>query len=95
MQAALKNRASAAELAALRSQLRERFGAAASGDTAPAKTVPPPLPTGIPSWDAAGGLRQGQLTEACGGTAEAPAEAVEEPMRRLISMVCGTAFSRG
>jgi hypothetical protein len=70
MQAALKNRASAAELAALRSQLRERFGAAASGDTAPAKTVPPPLPTGIPSWDAAGGWRQGQLTEACGGTAD-------------------------
>lgn len=28
------------------------------------------LPTGIPAWDAAGGLPQGQITEACGGAAD-------------------------
>ena len=70
MQAALKNRASASELAALRAQLSERFGAVADGCTAPTRTAPPPLATGIHFWDAAGGLQQGQITEACGGTAD-------------------------
>ena len=70
MQAALKHRASAEEVAALRAQLSERFGASAAGSTVSAKTAPPPLSTGIPCWDAAGGLQLGQLTEACGGTAD-------------------------
>jgi hypothetical protein len=69
MQAALKTKSIAFELATLRAQLSDRFGSAGGG-TAPARNVPAPLPTGIPSWDAAGGLQQGQLTEACGGTAD-------------------------
>jgi len=70
MQAAPKPRASADDLAALRAQLSERFGNAAGAGMAPARPALPPLPTGIPSWDAAGGLQQGQLTEACGGAAD-------------------------
>jgi hypothetical protein len=70
MQAAPKPRAPADELAALRAQLSERFGNVAGAGMVPAKFAPPPLPTGIPSWDAAGGLQQGQLTEACGGAAD-------------------------
>jgi hypothetical protein len=69
MRAALKTRAPADELAALRFQLTERFGATAGVGTVLSKPAFPSLPTGILSWDAVGGLQQGQLTEACGGTA--------------------------
>jgi hypothetical protein len=70
MQAAFKTKVSAVELAALRAQLSDRFGAAITGAKAPTRTAAPALPTGIPFWDAAGGLQQGQLTEACGGAAD-------------------------
>ena len=70
MQAALKAKVSAMELAALRAQLNDRFGAAFGCATATAGTPALALPTGIPLWDAAGGLQQGQLTEACGGVAD-------------------------
>jgi hypothetical protein len=70
MQSALKTRAPSDALAALRAQLNERFGAAAGHRAARPTPTLPSLPTGIRSWDAAGGLQQGQLTEACGGLAD-------------------------
>jgi hypothetical protein len=70
MQSALKTRAPADAIAALRAQLKERFGAAAGHHAERFTPAPPSLPTGIRSWDAAGGLQQGQLTEACGGLAD-------------------------
>jgi hypothetical protein len=70
MQSALKTRAPADAIAVLRAQLNERFGAATGHHAARFTPAPPSLPTGIRSWDAAGGLQQGQLTEACGGMAD-------------------------
>jgi hypothetical protein len=67
MRSALKPRADADAIAALRTELNKRFGAAAEHHAERFTPAPPSLPTGISSWDAAGGLQQGQLTEACGG----------------------------
>jgi hypothetical protein len=70
MQSALKTTDSAEKLAALRFQLSERFGDAAAGCATSPNPSLAPLPTGIPACDAAGGLPQGQLTEACGSAAD-------------------------
>jgi hypothetical protein len=71
MKAALIDTSPTQALASLRIQLTERFGAAAAGvATTPTNHRLPSLSTGIPVWDAAGGLPQGQMTEACGGAAD-------------------------
>lgn len=70
MQAAAKTRYPADELACLRRQLSERFGTAIGSGEVIQRPALASLPTGIPIWDAAGGLPQGQLTEACGGAAD-------------------------
>jgi hypothetical protein len=70
MQAVAKTRNPADELTSLRRRLIERFGTAAGGGAATIRPALASLPTGIPIWDAAGGLPQGQLTEACGGAAD-------------------------
>jgi hypothetical protein len=70
MQSAAKTRNPSDDLASLRRRLNERFGAATGGGAVSPRPALPALPTGIPVWDAAGGLPQGQLTEACGGAAD-------------------------
>lgn len=72
MQTARRTQTGYGALAALRTELSKKFGAAAAGIAGVPEQSPhpPPLPTGIPSWDAAGGLQRGQITEACGGSAD-------------------------
>jgi len=70
MQSAPKTRATADTLADLRACLTKRFGTTAAAGHLAFRKVLGTFPTGIPVWDAAGGLPQGQLTEACGGAAD-------------------------
>jgi hypothetical protein len=61
MQASVQpNQGASYTIQTLKTLVAARFGA-----TRERKHIPP-LPTGITAWDAAGGLRQGQLTEICG-----------------------------